>query len=1118
MRARSASGVGAARARARARLCVGLSPLVPAAADRPSSLPPSAHLSHPACCSKEKVEEFDARLTVCERDIMLSASLTIFAMSKDVAELKRLAQASAALMAPPPPPITPEVRAMWSAQERAAREAAEKSHTELEAREEARLKMVVEQVRAAFKAEFTAAAGPDSDLRRLFDLEMAKPATRAAMGSSESKAAELAWALGEGLSGASQAVAEAGDDEAAAKAKLEALMSSALANVCPSFKASGEQLDVLVAAARGSNSQALAILKKLDGLRKSVNAQKLGAEAHMDALGAVDKKVDELVAAAKSGDRQAAAVLEKLGSLEQQNAGLKGDIKQLSDDLQGQIKDLLAKVKELAAAPAAAAAAPAALPAAAPVAPSNAAAHTGGAAAVPATAAAPPPLSPAQQQSNKIIELVASFSGVAKRQVADACRKAAEESLPATIGALKGQRDGLVKEAEAKRVLAAVKGVEAGDMLAADVYAAEVKAAHGDAKKIKIAMEHHKVYEATANRLLAESTGLEEAADKAAASVGEVAALAETLSNVYLEWLRRAFDAEAKAREEEAEAHRERSVAFKTAAGAVEAAVLKGGKSFEAAEEDVKHAHDDEASAIEQRAADELNAAAQASDAAEKDFSEAQAKYDELLAHLEETKKTQQAHVGQVKAEQGALFAAKEKERAAAYAATRWIESRKPKKALTYEEICEELEACGSDPSALATELEAAKKELEAERKAADEALARAVAAAAAVTSAAEKAMTEAVEKEQRIIATKKKNLGELMGVFERAKEHESSVRTRAETVELSAREIRERAMANPDPLSKPAKQMLADRLVGHRAPSGVAGAGAGAVSSPIDEVLNALDAAREKLGGALPRAFQARKRAGAEKKTPDGKLVPVLPAERMKQRADELAFELALRDARVGLRDAMLGVLTEFKSAVGSLNVQVEREEGERFLAASAAWTRATLEAGAWTLPAEHMRVRYGIGDRSVLMGAAPVSIPAAGAAEYFGFPWPIAEKDQGKQCAVEVLTFKSLDDGPARAKAVKEGAAKLGHNIHSKEWDHATSDFAMLPASLQADVANAAYDFCGRLTALQRLAIACVDDKKAGCKHSERRQKLIDLLVAKGAKPDPDTKEKLVASGYHV
>jgi hypothetical protein len=106
----------------------------------------------------------------------------------------------------------------------------------------------------------------------------------------------------------------------------------------------------------------------------------------------------------------------------------------------------------------------------------------------------------------------------------------------------------------------------------------------------------------------------------------------------------------------------------------------------------------------------------------------------------------------------------------------------------------------------------------------------------------------------------------------------------------LSAREIRERAMANPDPLSKPAKQMLADRLVGHRAPSGVAGAGAGAVSSPIDEVLNALDAAREKLGGALPRAFQARKRAGAEKKTPDGKLVPVLPAERMKQRADELA------------------------------------------------------------------------------------------------------------------------------------------------------------------------------------------------------------------------------------
>jgi hypothetical protein len=67
-------------------------------------------------------------------------------------------------------------------------------------------------------------------------------------------------------------------------------------------------------------------------------------------------------------------------------------------------------------------------------------------------------------------------------------------------------------------------------------------------------------------------------------------------------------------------------------------------------------------------------------------------------------------------------------------------------------------------------------------------------------------------------------------------------------------------------------------------------------------------------------------------------------------------------------------------------------------------------------------------------------------------------------------------------------------------------------------ADVANAAYDFCARLTALQRLAIACVDDKKASCNHSERRQKLIDLLLVKGAKPDPDTKEKLVASGYHV
>jgi hypothetical protein len=246
---------------------------------------------------------------------------------------------------------------------------------------------------------------------------------------------------------------------------------------------------------------------------------------------------------------------------------------------------------------------------------------------------------------------------------------------------------------------------------------------------------------------------------------------------------------------------------------------------------------------------------------------------------------------------------------------------------------------------------------------------------------------------------------------------------------EAAAREIRERAMANPDPLSKPAKQMLADRLVGHRAPSGVAGAGARAVSSPIDEVLNALDAAREALGGALPSAFQARKRAGAEKKTPDGKLVPVLPAERAKQRAEALAFELALRDARVGLRDAMVGVLTEFKSAVGSLNGQVEREERERIRIATAAWTRAKLEEGAWTLPAEHMRVRYGIGDLSVLMGTAPVSIPAAGAAEYFGFPWPIAGKEGGK-CAVEVLTFKKTPEEEAEeAERIKALGGSFSH-----------------------------------------------------------------------------------------
>jgi hypothetical protein len=238
-----------------------------------------------------------------------------------------------------------------------------------------------------------------------------------------------------------------------------------------------------------------------------------------------------------------------------------------------------------------------------------------------------------------------------------------------------------------------------------------------------------------------------------------------------------------------------------------------------------------------------------------------------------------------------------------------------------------------------------------------------------------------------------------------------------------------------------------------------------------------------------------------------------------MKLRAEELAFEVSLRNARVGLRDAMVGVLAEYKSAVGALNGQVEREERERFHAASAAWTRATLEAGAWTLPAEHMRVRYGIGDRSVLMGAAPVSIGAAGAAEYFGFPWPIAEKDQGKQCAVEVLIFKeTLEEGATRAKAVKDGAAKLGSLLKDGLWDVAKDFFAELPAGLQADVANAVYDFCGRLTALQRLAIVCVDDKKAGSKHSERRQKLIDLLVLKGATPDPDTTAKFVASGYHV
>ena len=1005
-----------------------------------------------------------------------------------MAELKRAANASAARALPPPPPVTSEVRAMWSQQEKAAQDALEAKHqaelAALAAAEEKRLAKIVDAVRAEFKSQFeearkaekagalapggavkSAASSADGNLKKLFDLQAAALGPRA-----EGKEADLIWALGEALTlmaqkgGAAVKAVEKGDATAAERdERLTKLIETSMNKAGLQFKATQEQLDLLVAAASASVSQAPpAVLKKFEALE----AQNMGLQAQMAAVLAAVNKIN--------------ASMASVGVDQPEDAGR-------------------------VARPA-----------------------PSGAAAVPAPSAAAPPLVPERlQRSFDIVKAAAdklaqrlSAKGMGDLELshrnseaavyeakqrffmeqASLLRDDANETLPATIASLKGDFDYLNDEAVGRSSLAEIKEAEA--LRIYDEFTETQAKENRKAKSLeekKAIKKRFAPMEEEVDRLQAESVCAKSEAAAIAKRAAEVKQHAAALSEVYLETLARAFEADAQARAFGAKSCLARAGAFDKAADDVKTAAVKGAKGlgFTAAKSAIFAAHNQAAAKeLEEPAFAKMLAAAKAADAAEASFFEFYERLRIEREKLVELKAKWEKHLAKVAAEQKAIVDAAQAARDAAASATRMTKQRRAgNKEMTLAALEKDIKA-SPNPSAERTDFQGLIDDLKANLKAAEEALAAAKAAAEKEIAAAKDASEKEIAEQQEIIDIVSSQAGELEGTFDAAKKHELEALAEAEEKEKAANKIRDDASQGSAPLSSVAMDMLGALLVGH--------------AGNVEDVLAALKAARKHLGEAHAHTVASRLAASTGVKSVTGMFEPLSPPGRKVRRGASAIAEAHLNEARSALLHAAESVLIVFKTAEGSLMTEAAHCRNEAEHLSSAAWKDAAKTAGsAWARPENKTSCvcRYGAGDKSVQKGDLPRTFFVNRADDLFNFPWPFKDSNskvvQYLDFTVPLISRKNLivpSSSGATAKPIPD-VVKHANNLWNAlsggaadAWAKASSVFNVAPDYMQPAVAN-----CVVMSATPLFRIA-----EIGGKSSAERLLLAQHLLDVGANPD--------------